>query len=112
MNLLGIFHSHSDPSAALLVDDEVVAFAEEERLSRIKHDHGAFPIRAIRWVLEYGSLELSDIDYIVQAWDCAKYDDGRMARRYEEINDRYTTIDEDRAYQRRLLNKMRSSTQK
>lgn len=112
MNLLGIFHSHSDPSAALLVDDEVVAFGEEERLTRIKHDHGAFPIRAIRWVLEYGSLELSDIDYVVQAWDCAKYDDGRMARRYEEINDCYTTIDEDRAYQRRLLNQMRSSTQK
>jgi carbamoyltransferase len=103
MNLLGIFHSHSDPSAALVVDDKVVAFVEEERLSRVKHAFGAFPTRAIRWVLKQGGLALTDVHAIVEAWDCAKYDDGRIARHYDEINRRYPTTDGDRAYQQKLM---------
>jgi carbamoyltransferase len=111
MNLLGVFHSHADPSAALVIDDEVIAFVEEERLSRVKHAFGAFPTRAIRWVLKQGGLTLTDIDAIVQAWDCAKYDDGRMARHYEEINKRYPTTDADCAYQQKLLDENRSDRQ-
>jgi carbamoyltransferase len=112
MNLLGIFHSHSDPSAALVVDDTIVAFVEEERLSRVKHSFGAFPTRAIRWVLKQGGLALTDIDAIVQAWDCAKYDDGRIARHYDEINRRYPTADADRVYQQNLLQQNRSESQR
>ncbi len=112
MNLLGIFHSHSDPSAALLVDDTVIGFVEEERLSRAKHSFGAFPTRAIRWVLEHGGLTLTDIDAIVQAWDCTKYDDGHIASHYERINRCYPTTDVDRAYQRNLLQLYRSETQR
>jgi carbamoyltransferase len=112
MNLLGIFHSHSDPSAALVVGDTVVAFVEEERLSRVKHSFGAFPTRAVRWVLKQGGFALTDIDAIVQAWDCAKYDDGRVARHYDEINRRYPTTDADRAYQQNLLQQNRSASQR
>ncbi len=112
MNLLGIFHSHSDPSAALVVDDTVVAFVEEERLSRVKHSFGAFPTRAIRWVLKDGGLALTDVDAIVQAWDCTKYDNGRVARHYDEVNGLYPTTDGDRAYQQNLLREYRSETQR
>ena len=43
MNIVGIFHSYSDPSAALVRDGQVVAFVEEERLTRVKHARGYFP---------------------------------------------------------------------
>jgi len=112
MKLIGIFHSHSDPSAALVVDDSVVAFVEEERLSRVKHSFGAFPTRAIRWVLKQGDLTLGDVDAIVQAWDCSKYDNGQIAAHYNEINQSYPTTDADRAYQQNLLHQYRSETQR
>ena len=112
MNLLGIFHSHSDPSAALIVDDTVVAFVEEERLSRVKHASGAFPTRAIRSVLKHGGLALTDVGAIVQAWDCTKYDNGQVERHYDEINRSYPTTDADRAYQHNLLRQNRSETQR
>ena len=111
MNLLGIFHSHSDPSAALIIDGKVIAFVEEERLSRVKHAFGTFPVRAVRWVLEAGGIVLSDIDYITQAWDCGKYDDGLIAKRYEVINQHYPTTHADRAYQARHISQMSSKAQ-
>ena len=112
MVVLGVFHSHSDPSAAVLVDDTVAAFVEEERLSRVKHAHGAFPSRAIRHVLERAGIGITEVDYVAQAWDCRKYDDGVVALHYEQLNNRYKTVDGDRAYQRKLLALFRSESQK
>lgn len=103
MRLLGITHSHFDPSAALIVDGEMIAFVEEERLLRNKHALGCFPKRSIDFVLGAGGLKIGDIDWVVQSWDCAKYEDGRIRRHYDEINQRYATDDDDRAYQQRLL---------
>jgi carbamoyltransferase len=112
VKLLGISHSHYDPSAALVVDGEVVAFVEEERLVRTKHAPGAFPVCAIDFVLKKGGLRLSDLDFIVQAWDCNKYDDGTIARHYSELNARYPTDEGDRAYQSRLLAQFSSERQR
>ena len=50
--ILGIFHSGSDTSAALMVDDKVQAYVEEERLIRVKHAAGSFPINSIDYVLK------------------------------------------------------------
>lgn len=110
--ILGVFHSHVDPSAALCVGDEVVAFIEEERLMRNKHATGRFPIRAIEYVLKRGGLSISDLDYIAQAWDCAKYDNGSITRHFEEVNKQYPTDDGDLAYQRRALGQFRSQAQR
>lgn len=44
MNLLGISCSYHDSAACLIQDGKVVAAAEEERFSRVKHDNG-FPCR-------------------------------------------------------------------
>ena len=64
MVILGISCFYHDSAAALLVDGQVVAAAEEERFSRVKHDFG-FPINACRFVLKHAGLKLGDVDYVV-----------------------------------------------
>ncbi len=112
MKLLGIFHSYSDPSAALVIDGEVISFVEEERLLRVKHANGYFPTRAINHVLQAGGLRIDDIDRLVQAWDCPAYEDGQMQAIYDEINSQYPTDDGDRAYQKRHLGQLSARSQK
>jgi carbamoyltransferase len=63
MNILGVSCYFHDAAAALLRDGELVAAAEEERFSRVKHDFG-FPARAIAFCLERGGLSASDLDYV------------------------------------------------
>jgi|Deesub1362A_J573_1020465.scaffolds.fasta_scaffold00162_35 carbamoyltransferase len=66
MILLGINNMH-DASAALIVDGRVIAAAEEERFTRIKHTKG-FPGNAIRFCLDYLNIEPDDIDMICLSW--------------------------------------------
>jgi carbamoyltransferase len=61
MNVLGIACYYHDAAAALVVDGRVVASAEEERFSRVKHDPG-FPLQAIRFCLEHAGLTAADLD--------------------------------------------------
>jgi carbamoyltransferase len=63
MNILGISCYFHDAAAALLRDGTLVAAAEEERFSRVKHDFG-FPAGAIRFCLERGALTAGDLDYV------------------------------------------------
>ena len=64
MNILGISCFYHDSAAALVRDGVLVAAAEEERFSRIKHDHG-FPSDAIAFCLEQAGLRAEDLDYVV-----------------------------------------------
>src|SRR5579871_4160490 len=64
MNILGISCYYHDAAAALLRDGQLIAAAEEERFSRIKHDFG-FPHLAIKFCLESGGLQGGDLDYVV-----------------------------------------------
>ncbi len=63
MNILGIACYYHDSSATLVRDGMVVAAAEEERFSRVKHDHG-FPAQAIAFCLRSGGISIDDVDYI------------------------------------------------
>lgn len=63
MRILGISAFYHDSAAALLVDGEPVAAAQEERFTRKKHDPG-FPENAIRYCLEEGGIDLDDVDHI------------------------------------------------
>ncbi len=63
MNIIGLNLFHADTSACLVVDGKVVAAAEEERFSRIKHYSG-FPLESIKYCLKEGGLELNQIDII------------------------------------------------
>src|SRR5262245_9417617 len=62
--ILGISAYYHDSAAALLVDGEIVAAAQEERFSRKKHD-ARFPENAIRYCLAEGGIGLTDIGRIV-----------------------------------------------
>ncbi len=61
--ILGISAYYHDSAAALLVDGEIIAAAQEERFSRIKHDP-TFPDHAIKYCLDEANLSLQDIDYV------------------------------------------------
>jgi len=61
--ILGISCYFHDAAAALLRDGVLIAAAEEERFSRIKHDYG-FPSRAIAFCLEQGGISGRDLDYV------------------------------------------------
>jgi len=61
--ILGISAYYHDSAAALLMDGELVAAAQEERFTRHKHD-AAFPLHAVEFVLEQGGLSLADVDHV------------------------------------------------
>src|SRR5919202_1961325 len=61
--ILGLNAYHGDAAAALVVDGELVAAAEEERFNRVKHCAG-FPAAAARWCLEDAGLAPGDLDHV------------------------------------------------
>jgi carbamoyltransferase len=68
-----LFH---DPSAALVVDGQVVAAAEEERFSRRKHGKRPVPFaawelpeQAMTWCLEHAGVAASDLDAVAYSFD-------------------------------------------
>ena len=62
--ILGISAFYHDSAAALLVNGEIVAAAQEERFTRIKHDHN-FPTNAVEYCLREARIEPEDLDYVV-----------------------------------------------
>ncbi len=63
MKILGISAFYHDSAAAILVDGKIIAAAQEERFSRIKHD-AAFPVNAVKFCLRQAGLSIDDIDAI------------------------------------------------
>jgi carbamoyltransferase len=53
-----------DPSAAIYVDGELIAAAEEERFTRKKHAKNAMPLHAARYVLREANLTARDVDVV------------------------------------------------
>ena len=62
-SILGISAYYHDSAAALVVDGEIVAAAQEERFTRKKHDAG-FPAKAVEYCLEAAGLTADQLDYI------------------------------------------------
>jgi carbamoyltransferase len=76
MRVLGVNAVFHDPAAALVVDGEIVAAAEEERFTRRKHGKPPVPFatwelpeRAARWCLEAGGLAPDDLDAVAYSYD-------------------------------------------
>jgi carbamoyltransferase len=61
--ILGISAFYHDSAAALLIDGEVVAAAQEERFTRKKHDP-SFPLNAIAYCLDEGGVKPEQVDYV------------------------------------------------
>ncbi|HEU5152559.1 MAG TPA: carbamoyltransferase C-terminal domain-containing protein [Iamia sp.] len=75
-NVLGINAVFHDPAAALVVDGEVVAAAEEERFTRRKHGKEPvpfstweLPLEAARWCLAHAGLAPADLDAVTYSYD-------------------------------------------
>jgi hypothetical protein len=63
-SILGISAYYHDAAAALVVDGDIVAAAQEERFTRRKHDW-SFPGRAVAYCLDEAGLATKDLDYVV-----------------------------------------------
>ena len=78
MRVLGINAIYHDPAAALVVDGEIVAAAEEERFSRRKHGKRPVPFaawelpeRAASWCLAEAGITAADVDVVTYSFDPA-----------------------------------------
>jgi carbamoyltransferase len=78
MKVLGVNALFHDPAAALVVDGQVVAAAEEERFSRRKHGHRPVPFaawelpeQAMAWCLAHAGLSPADLDAVTYSFDPA-----------------------------------------
>ena len=62
--ILGISAFYHDSAATILVDGKIIAAAQEERFTRIKHDSN-YPYNAVEFVLKFAKLKLNDVDQII-----------------------------------------------
>jgi carbamoyltransferase len=62
--ILGISAFYHDSAATLLIDGKIIAAAQEERFTRIKHD-SSYPYNAIEFVLSRAKINLNNVDQIV-----------------------------------------------
>ena len=63
-SILGISAFYHDSAAAIIVNGEIIAAAQEERFTRKKHD-ASYPKNAINYVLKEAALKLNEVDQIV-----------------------------------------------
>jgi carbamoyltransferase len=78
--VLGISAFYHDSAAALVVDGEIAAAAQEERFTRRKHDDG-FPQHAVDYCLQHAGLNPEQLDYV------AFYD--KPLRKFERLLETY-----------------------
>ena len=64
MLILGISCFFHDGASAIINDGRVIAAAEEERFTRIKHDSG-FPFNSIKFCLEKSGFSSKDLDHVI-----------------------------------------------
>ncbi|NCY22672.1 hypothetical protein EBX31_12050, partial [bacterium] len=63
VKILGVSAFYHDSAAALVVDGEIVAAAQEERFTRKKHDE-AFPVKAAEYCLQKAGIRNQDLDFV------------------------------------------------
>tara|TARA_B100000989_G_scaffold22382_1_gene14674 strand:+ start:1625 stop:3463 length:1839 start_codon:yes stop_codon:yes gene_type:complete len=63
-SVLGISAFYHDSAASIIIDGKIIAAAQEERFTRLKHD-SSYPKNAVNFVLSYANLTLSDVDSVV-----------------------------------------------
>ncbi|CAM3461074.1 carbamoyltransferase [Paracidovorax anthurii] len=84
--VLGVSAYYHDSAAALVRDGRIVAAAQEERFTRVRHD-AAFPAHAVRYCLQEAGISLEEVDEIAYYEDpkvkfsrmLASFADGGMA---------------------------------
>ncbi|MEZ4599056.1 MAG: carbamoyltransferase C-terminal domain-containing protein [Syntrophotaleaceae bacterium] len=76
MYILGINAAYHDPAACLVKDGKVVAAAEEERFTHVKHGKRPVPFtayqlpyHAIAYCLDQGGIDLAALDHVAYSYD-------------------------------------------
>jgi carbamoyltransferase len=98
---LGLFGPGPNPSAALVRDGAIVAFAEEERFTRIKTAPNSLPIGALLYCLREAGIGIGDVEGIGFGWECDRYATAMPAfneqfrRRYPEPDNSYNRLQEE-----------------
>ena len=64
MFILGISAYYHDSAVSLIKNEKIIAAVQEERFTRIKHDH-SFPREAIKYCIKQAGIKLETIDYII-----------------------------------------------
>jgi carbamoyltransferase len=64
MQILGISAYYHDAAACLVKDGKIIAAAQEERFTRIKHDSN-FPLNAVNYCLKEGKTDIGQIDKVI-----------------------------------------------
>ncbi|OGF59734.1 MAG: hypothetical protein A2Y62_05110 [Candidatus Fischerbacteria bacterium RBG_13_37_8] len=67
MYILGLNAFTHDASAALLCDGKIIAYAQEERFTRLKHDP-SFPWNSIQYCLNEAHISLKEITVAAFSW--------------------------------------------
>lgn len=63
MNIIGISALYHDSACCLMQNGRIVAAAQEERFTRIKHDK-SIPYRSLQYCLETANIDITDIDCV------------------------------------------------
>jgi carbamoyltransferase len=98
--VLGVNAVFHDPAAAVVVDGEIVAAAEEERFSRRKHGKEPvpfstweLPLDALRWCLDQAGIEPAELDAVGYSYEPAlvspPVDAGVTSERWEGLRTLY-----------------------
>jgi carbamoyltransferase len=80
LGLNGWIDKTHDAAAALVIDGKLVAFVEQERISRKKHAVGEVPHAAVAAVLSWANVEPHDVDLIAYGWDLGLFNAVRGRR--------------------------------
>jgi len=86
--IIGLNGGLYNPSACLIKNGHLVAWAAEERFIRKKTAKGMMPVQAIKYCLEAGSISLEDVDVMAFGWDAKKYPE-YMKRFFEGLDNTY-----------------------
>ena len=62
-SILGISAFYHDSAAAIILNGEIIAAAQEERFTRKRHD-SSFPINSINYCLKEAKIDISNLDII------------------------------------------------
>jgi carbamoyltransferase len=100
--VLGI-HTGVDPAVALVRNGRLESFSEEERHVRYKHAPGMFPYRAIENCLAKAGKKPEAIDAIALNWDLEAFNDGRIARFYDDLSKAYPVDPATKSWQRKNI---------
>lgn len=96
---IGIAEGHPDPAVAAISKGRVIAFAEEERFTRVKHALGTYPIHALEYCLDVAGVSLSDVRAVCLGWDLDHYTDGTIGEFFAQMGKEWPVDDATKRWQ-------------